>query len=144
MQAKAASGESPLNLIELARALTASGMPSQAVIGLAAGVSQSTVSRAAARKIGDTAGARLLWAYVLKRSDGSVAADKPAPAPSRRSRVRGAPNRSRGDLKRAAVDGLQAYLDDEFDPQLVLDQLLVLRRAQRVKVRGRKRSVQTG
>lgn len=141
MQAGIASAESPLNLRELARALTAPGMPAQAVIGLAAGVSQSTVSRAAARKIGDTPGARRLWTYVSTRpSVAATPSPMPSGAPASRRRKRVAPKTGDADLKRAAVEGLRAYLDDEFDPQLVLDQLMVLRRAQRVNARGRQSS----
>jgi hypothetical protein len=129
---------SQLNLKKLAAALTRPGMPSQAVIGAAAGVSQSTVSRAICGLIGESRGARLLWQYIQSRP----------PLHTSRSTQKGPPPQSAkrqrkqkvGDqiLKQAALERLQAYLDDEFDPELVIEQIGVLRRAQRVNARGRK------
>lgn len=141
MQVDLEPPDSPLDLVRLARALVAPGMPSQAVIGLGAGVSQSTVSRAAAQKIGDTPSARRLWTYVLNRPEESpLPTEGSAPLPPiRRKRRQTIAKLGDPDLKQAALNGLRAYLDDEFDPQLVLDQLAVLRRAQRVNARGKKR-----
>lgn len=54
------------------------------------------------------------------------------PIPRRRSETDGAPMLAaeRGQLAEAAMAGLRDYLADAFDPQLVIEQLAVLRRAQ--------------
>lgn len=129
----------PLNLEKLAFALTQPGMPSQTVIGAGAGVSQSTVSRAISGLIGETRGAELLWAYVRSRPIlvGNKA-DAPKSNPNRRRTRPRKPRPQNQLLKQAALQRLQAYLDDEFDPELIIEQIGVLRRAQRANVRGRK------
>lgn len=123
-----------VNLKVLAKALTRPGMPSQMVIGKAAGVSQSTVSRAMSGLMGKSRGAQLLWAYVQSRPAESTNKQNI----SHRSERPASRSPYRKELKKAALDRLQAYLDDEFDPNLVIEQLGVLRRAQRHNVRGRK------
>lgn len=134
MQAESAS----VDLKKLASELSQPGMPSQAAIGAAAGVSQSTVSRAISGLIGDSRGAMLLWEYVKSRPSAPAARVVEANRPSAKSRRASKPKRHDQKLKQVALDRLKAYLDDEFDPELVIEQIGVLRRAQRVNVRGRK------
>lgn len=149
------SQEAAFDLNELASRLTLEGMPIQRVIGEEAGVSQSTVSRAIHRQIqGDSEGAKRLWAYTEARarllgsgdSGGGeetsapvVAAPADAPrqraarAPRRRhplGRVGAAPDTRPQDLVQQAMQGLRDYLEDRFDPSLVIEQIAVLRRAQ--------------
>lgn len=136
-----------LDLGVLAGRLTAAGMPTQAVIAREAGVSQSTVSRAAQGLIKTGSdGARRLWDFTAGRA--AIVATSPAPAgraprsagPSRRRpRPRARLDRSsatdlsaltRPELGELAIAGLRDYLADAFDPLLVIEQLSVLRRAQ--------------
>jgi hypothetical protein len=154
-----------LSLPLLAKRLVMEGMPVQQVIATEAGVSQSTVSRAVHSKIaGPSKGARKLWRYVssrmavlaqdvpgdpktpstavARRSAGDSTDEAPrrrkARMPRRRSDEQPVP-RSAADRKRladAALAGLRNYLEDAFDPQLVIDQLAVLRRAQDPGRRG--------
>lgn len=147
-----------VNLAELARRLLLEGMPVQKVIAAEAGVSQPTVSRAIRRRIKSSSrGARKLWEYAEKRaalldnelpqpatSDaGATESSPPSSSDSRPARRRASPlphHRPRGtspgpamaseQLAEAAMSGLREYLADEFDPQLVIEQLAVLRRAQ--------------
>lgn len=154
-----------LSLPLLAKRLVMEGMPVQQVIAREAGVSQSTVSRAVHSKIaGPSKGARKLWRYVNSRmsvltqgaSGDSLPPNNAAAPPSQsgsaqrssRSRKARMPRRrldeqpvprSAADRKRladVALAGLKGYLEDEFDPQLVIDQLAVLRRAQDPGRRG--------
>lgn len=130
---------SQLNLKKLAAALTRPGMPSQSVIGAAAGVSQSTVSRAIGGLIGESQGARLLWQYVQSRPSLNTSRSTQKGPPAQSAKRRRKQKVGDQNLKQAALERLQAYLDDEFDPELVIEQIGVLRRAQRVNARGRKR-----
>ena len=130
----------------LAQRLALPGMPPQSVIAREAGVSQSTVSRAAHGKIRTCSrGALRLWEYVAARvmvlQSGphreSAAREKVArPKKSRAKRIYHHDSSDmtetydRGALAREAISGLQDYLDDAFDPTLVIEQLAVLRRAQ--------------
>lgn len=147
-----------IDLEVLATRLSLEGMPSQSIIAHEAGVSQSTVSRAAHRQIkGNSAGARRLWKYtslrmrVLAEGAGELALggrrSTPSEVAAEQSRVgtgrRRAPAlpRTRGgaaaraaevkaELAQVAIEGLRDYLNDDFDPQLVIEQLAMLRRAQ--------------
>ncbi|WP_426266920.1 hypothetical protein [Sphingomonas sp. LHG3443-2] len=140
-----------IDLALLAERLVLQGMPVQRVIGEEAGVSQSTVSRAVHRKIrSQSAGARKLWRYAEERvrilQESPVLQVEAAPnlLPTNRRRAsrqprlaEGAPpasvvlnERERQSLGRRAMQGLRDYLEDRFDPQLVIEQLAVLRRAQ--------------
>ena len=147
-----------LDLMELATRLVVEGMPIQRVIGEEAGVSQSTVSRAIHRRIkGDSPGARRLWDYadqrvrLLEAEDGRASTDDPVSeqdiqagqsATRQRRRARsperirrgGVPSRASDANEQSLVDqavqGLRDYLEDRFDPSLVIEQLAVLRRAQ--------------
>lgn len=141
-----------VDLALLADRLVLKGMPVQRVIGEEAGVSQSTVSRAIHGKIRtQSAGATRLWRYaeervrILSESPGSevrqAAAsklDRPVGrrAPRRSRLAAQVPSQlpmseqERQSLARRALRGLRDYLEDRFDPQLVIEQLAVLRRAQ--------------
>lgn len=127
-----------IDLKILAKALKLPGMPSQAVIGAAAGVSQSTVSRAIAGRIGESRGAKLLWDYVQTRPHETVVphASSTKRRASRPRKIRATKQNKK--LREEALQSLQAYLDDMFDPRIVIEQISVLRRAQRVNARGRK------
>jgi len=135
-----------LDLRLLGRRLIREGMPVQSVVAKEAGVSQSTVSRAIHGKIRTSSlGAQKLWAYVESRSDlldtfsGSETVG-PRMAPARKRAPRKARRRSdqpsrevrlsRDQLAKEAIAGLRDYLNDQFDPELVIQQLAVLRRAQ--------------
>ena len=131
----------------LARRLALEGMPTQEVMANEAGVSQSTVSRALQGRIKThSPGAQKLWDYALKRAEllGSSRAlrgkRKPSPAPtrSRAPQIRRRRSESLSEepivarevLAERAMRGLREYLEDAFDPSLVIEQLAVLRRAQ--------------
>lgn len=143
------------DLALLAKRLLTEGMPVQAVIAAEVGVSQPTVSRAArglikycspsARKLWDYAAARAELLSLGAVSGDHVTADAAADgmgATSSRGKASTGVRRSHHAAKRPAVDGdhqalasaalkgLQHYLDDAFDPRLVIEQLAVLRRAQ--------------
>ena len=149
-----------ISLPSLAIRLVMEGMPTQQVIAKEAGVSQSTVSRAVHSKIrGPSKGAQKLWNYVSSRM--AVVAQPPLEGPASSTSGPAAPaqasvrarkarmprrrfdeqpiSRTAGDQARladAALEGLKDYLKDAFDPQLVIDQLAVLRRAQDSGRRG--------
>lgn len=149
--------EEEVDLKALAHRLRAKGLPTQAEIARLAEVSQPTVSRATRGLIATTSpGARRLWAYVNSRAavlavTQAAEATKPrtksaAPATRRgqgprkprtlRLRlkatddIRSIADLPRDELAKIAEDGLREYLEDAFDPLLVIEQLSVLRRAQ--------------
>lgn len=143
--------ESEVDLSLLAKRLVVTGMPVQAVIASEAGVSQSTVSRAIHQRIrGASRGAQQLWRYTTTRLEVLEVApareaetpplDMRAQSPEQRRAARIPRRRSvaaehalpgnRDKLAQVAVDGLRRYLEDAFDPELVIEQLAVLRRAQ--------------
>ena len=135
-----------LDLAALAERLALEGMPPQTVIAREAGVSQSTVSRALHGKIRtNSIGAQSLWDYatarvqVLESTDQQNEARHAAIEIPRQTRASRIPRRRRTGpnsdydwdrLAREALAGLQDYLNDAFDPALVIEQLAVLRRAQ--------------
>ena len=130
----------------LARRLVLEGMPIQSIIASEAGVSQSTVSRAIHGRIRtDSDGARKLWAYASGRAEllsGGPPSNEVRTPKVRTTRRSALKSRRRTDaavaphpadrqkLAQEALNGLQDYLNDAFDPQLVIEQLAVLRRAQ--------------
>lgn len=136
----------PIDLALLARRLVLEGMPVQSVIAMEAGVSQSTVSRAIQGRIKTSSpGARRLWDYTSsrvvlldggeeecgRRSSQKTAARRAPRVPRRRTDQLAEPiipNREK--LAEEALSGLRDYLNDAFDPLLVIEQLAVLRRAQ--------------
>ncbi len=152
------AADDELDLTALAERLVTEGMPVQTVIAEEAGVSQSTVSRAIQRKIKTSSkGARRLWDYASGRMailETSGASDSSSGTPRRRRRQRTRnhsrrppPNRSlsgdREALAEVAIKGLRDYLDDSFDPTLIIEQLAMLRRAQDLKRKSRS-GAQTG
>jgi len=148
------SGDEELDLRALAERLVTEGMPVQTVIADEAGVSQSTVSRAIQGKIKtNSKGAGKLWDYTSARMailETSCATDSSSRAPRRRELHRthnpsrrgpSTPNRTlprdREGLAEVAIKGLRDYLDDSFDPMLIIEQLAMLRRAQDTKRKSR-------
>lgn len=145
-------GPDGIDLALLGDRLVLQGMPVQRVIGEEAGVSQSTVSRAVHGKIRTPSpGAKRLWQYAEERV--RVLQERSAPEvrraaafkqdrpierrTPRRSRLGGealsplpTSEQERQSLAGRALQGLRDYLEDRFDPQLVIEQLAVLRRAQ--------------
>lgn len=135
-----------IDLKVLAERLALPGMPPQAVIARESGVSQSTVSRAAHGQIRTRSpGACRLWEYASARllvlesasaGDGLHRQEAKNPRKTRAKRIPRRDNRDfsakrdRDALAREAIAGLQDYLNDAFDPTLVIEQLAVLRRAQ--------------
>lgn len=141
------SVDDDFDLALLGRRLVLEGMPVQSVIAEEAGVSQSTVSRAIHGRIKtDSDGARKLWNYALGRAEllnssnlvsGGANPKRPRralrspPKPRRRTDNAGSPpSPDHQKLAQEALEGLRDYLNDAFDPQLVIEQLAVLRRAQ--------------
>lgn len=146
------SGDEELDLTALAERLVIEGMPIQTVIAAEAGVSQSTVSRAIQGKIKTRSkGARKLWDYAFRRTAilGTSAPTDASRKTPRRRELQRTPNPSRRpsisrdlpsdreDLAEVAINGLRDYLDDSFDPMLIIEQLAMLRRAQDPKRKGR-------
>lgn len=144
------------------------GMPVQAIFAFEAGVSQATFSRAVHGRIkGASKGAQKLWCYTSSRvqllsgqpKSRCLPTGKAGPSlgterlrrraakkPRRRSDaalVETSPEKWRR-LAYAALDGLKEYLQDALDPQLVIDQLAVLRRAQDYARRTTERRTQVG
>jgi transcriptional regulator with XRE-family HTH domain len=151
-----AESQEGVDLKALAQRLRAKGLPTQAEIACLAEVSQATVSRATRGLILTASpAAKKLWSYVNSRV-AILAAAETAKAPrkkkaaavtmsrrqgrrgSRALRVRVAAaggtgsmaDLPRDQLAKIAEDGLREYLEDAFDPLLVIEQLSVLRRAQ--------------
>jgi lambda repressor-like predicted transcriptional regulator len=133
---------SVIDLTELARLLVTEGMPAQAIVAREAGVSQSTVSRVINRQTkGCSKGCQRLWKYVQSRSllpvtfdeNGAVRLKRKNRTGRRKNSVgitRGLTLANHANLAAKAKSTLKNYLDDAFDPQLVIEQLAVLRRAQ--------------
>jgi transcriptional regulator with XRE-family HTH domain len=144
------------NLATLAKRLVLEGMPVQTIIANEAGVSQSTVSRAVQGKIKTSSdGARRLWEYAAGRMGvlqiTSEQLDRTRVSRPNRSgrrarnplRDRSAASQAPQDRQRladAAIAGLRDYLDDAFDPLLVIEQISMLRRAQDAKRSSRSKS----
>lgn len=150
--------DSEIDLVVLARRLSLEGMPAQTVVAAEAHVSQPTVSRAMRCQIKTvTKSVRRLWKYtedrlsILEAAPQPVRDDplhpishsQPPETSGTRSRSRASPlprrrtstleqdsPESREVLAKVALDGLKDYLEDRFDPLLVIEQLAVLRRAQ--------------
>jgi transcriptional regulator with XRE-family HTH domain len=149
--------EEEVDLKALARRLRAKGLPTQAEIASLAEVSQPTVSRATRGLISTASpGAKKLWGYVNSRA-AVIAVTQAAKrtrlkkkSPAAAARRGQSPRRPRAlrlilqatddigsiadlpreELAKIAEEGLREYLEDAFDPLLVIEQLSVLRRAQ--------------
>jgi hypothetical protein len=143
-----------LDMKALADRLVTEGMPVQTVIADEAGVSQSTVSRAIQCKIKTCSkGARKLWQYTTRRmavlrTVSPLELSRRSPRRRERQRAPNPPRRrpapmsrdltgDREALAEVAIKGLRDYLDDSFDPLLIIEQLAMLRRAQDAKRKGR-------
>lgn len=135
-------------LKELAELLASSQMPVQMHVASEAGVTQSLVSRALnghLRRV--TAKVERLLDYARSRVDAAeLAADaaaevdeeidgSPASIGSVGTGMRRRP--ALDGFRREALKGVEAYLADGYDPRLVVEQLAVLRRAQRMRRPGR-------
>jgi transcriptional regulator with XRE-family HTH domain len=158
MQAGDTDSEEELDLKILAERLRAKGLPTQSEIARLAEVSQPTVSRATRGLISTPSPAALrLWEYVNSRAAViAITRATMGPAALQRDADLFIARRGRGrrrspilrvrlkagsdidsisdlppdELAKLALDGLREYLDDAFDPLLVIEQLSVLRRAQ--------------
>lgn len=128
----------------LALMLRSDQMPVQEVIASEVGVAQSLVSRARngrLRRI--TLKVRGLIEYAGGRIDaerlaGIVAAAIDAEAAAANGVDDGAVPVAKPPLRyrKEALDGVRSYLDEGYDPRLVIEQLAVLRRAQRMRRPG--------
>ena len=115
-------------------------LPAQEVIAGDCGVHQSTVSRARSGTLKRvTPKVRAIYDYALQRTgsvpediDVHAIAEDPRLATPARERI---PDKKELERRsRAAVQGLMRYLSDGYDAGLVIDQLAVLRRAQKSRV----------
>lgn len=146
---------------ELCELLASDQLPVQQEIARAAGVHQSLVSRAqngqlkrrtrtvdrlleyARSHAGAEAAALAAAAAVDEESDkldprASGAADKGAEGKWRQAPPGSAVAEA---YRRQARDGIETYLNEGYDPRLVVEQLAVLRRAQRVRRPGKPRPI---
>lgn len=132
-------------LAELKTLLASSQMPVQLQIAAEVGVAQSLVSRAQngqLRRVTDkvdrlvayarsrvgAAGLAEIAAAALESDVGPVAKTDGSGHTEREHHVE--------RFTRKAREGIEAYLADGYDPRLVVEQLAVLRRAQRVRRPG--------
>jgi hypothetical protein len=138
---------------ELTRLLASAQLPVQQEIAAAAGVHQSLVSRAQNGHLKRmTAKVRTLLEYARSRAGAEEAAA--AAAKSVDAEEVGGPASADGGidrgsarladaaaecLRREALDGVETYLQEGYDPRLIVEQLAVLRRAQRLRRPGRSR-----
>jgi hypothetical protein len=131
-------------LKELARMLTSSLIPVQKRIAADLEVDQPFISNARLGKLRRvTPRVIALFEYARVRIASGAAAEAAAagieaelatdgePTSRRRLRHRAAP------YEADALAGVKAYLRDGYDPRLIVEQLAVLRRAQRVRRPGR-------
>jgi hypothetical protein len=130
-------------LDELAKMLASPQIPVQKQVAADLGVDQPFISNARLGKLRRVTGRVInLFEYASARVEAGRAAEAAAagleaelgsgePAPRRRSRRKAAP------YEADALAGVKAYLRDGYDPRLIVEQLAVLRRAQRVRRPGR-------
>jgi len=125
---------SDVDLKVLATLLGSPGFPNQAMVASAIGCDQPFISRARAGKLSRvTPRVERLWDYAQSRISTMQMADA-----ARQAYEQNAPDRDRWKrpalneqgFRESATVGLQQYLDDGFDPRLIVEQLAVLRRAQ--------------
>ena len=123
----------------LAQRLADPRMPVQQSIAREAGVPQSIVSRAVNGKlVRVTENVRRLMRYANKRTwAGSGEDGAPDLAGVPQPLAASLPLRRSGDLGRDAEEELRDYLRDGYDPGVVIAQIDLLRRAQRVRRPGR-------
>lgn len=142
---------------ELTRLLASAQLPVQQEIAAAAGVHQSLVSRAQNGQLKRvTAKVCTLLEYARARAGAEEAAA--AAAESVDAEEVGGPAAADGEIdrggarladaavavaaesyRREALDGVETYLKEGYDPRLIVEQLAVLRRAQRLRRPGRAR-----
>lgn len=128
--------------------LASAQLPVQQKVAEELGVAQSLVSRARNRRLRRvTPKVRLLIDYATSRIDAEelatiaaraleADADAAKVAASRTEPARSSP--SDGRFRKQAIEGVKAYIADGFDPRLIVEQIAVLRRAQRVRRPGRR------
>ncbi|MDE1918030.1 MAG: hypothetical protein KGJ57_19370 [Sphingomonadales bacterium] len=140
----------PILLAELRQLLGSDQLPVQQEIASGAGVHQSMVSRArrgqlrrwtdkaeallkfARSRVGEQQAA-LAAAEAMKKNPVGVAR-RPKGAEARGT----IPSEATMEVfRQQALRGIETYLSDGYDPRLVVEQLAVLRRAQRVRRAGR-------
>ena len=123
----------------LARKLADPRMPIQLIIAKEAGVPQSVVSRALNGKLARVTGnVRRLIDYANSRIPGfSGGEGAPDLAGSTRPLAAPSPLRTSGDLGRDAEEELRDYLRGGYDPGVIIAQIDLLRRAQRIRRLGR-------
>jgi predicted XRE-type DNA-binding protein len=144
-------------LAELEMLLASDQLPVQEEVAEAAGVHQSLVSRARngqlkritgkvealleyARSRVDAeqvaaAAAKAIEVDLAKVPESSVADDEPVTGTRRSARRR--VDAAVDGYRRQARDGVETYLNEGYDPRLIVEQLVVLRRAQRLRRPGR-------
>jgi predicted XRE-type DNA-binding protein len=141
-------------LAELKLLLESDQLPVQQEVARAVGVHQSLVSRAQngqLRRITRKVNALLDYARsragieVAERAAAKaleIAATIPSPEPetARKDEPRPSSDASADAFSRQARDSIETYLSDGYDPRLVVEQLAVLRRAQRLRRSGKRRS----
>lgn len=146
------SSDSEALLAELKALLASDQLPVQEEVARAAGVHQSLVSRAfngqlkrVTEKVGalldyarSRVGAEQRAAAVVEAIDAATVepptAEGAAVRTARAARRRG--GKAAEAYRREARDGVNNYLDEGYDPRLIIDQLIVLRRAQRLRKSG--------
>lgn len=128
-----------IDLRALAEMLKSSAVPNQMAIAKAIGCDQPFISRARAGKIRRiTPRVEKLWRYAetriasmqsnqFSRSGGSAESARLM----RRSRVSSSGDDAAAKALEEARTSFQQYLDDGYDPRLIVDQINVLRQAQR-------------
>lgn len=141
-------------LTELKLLLGNDQLPVQQEVARAAGVHQSLVSRALSgqlRRVTGKVNALLEYARSRAGADAALLAAKMARGMTttvasttrkteRKSDPRSAPEVAAESYRRQARDGIETYLSDGYDPRLLVEQLAVLRRAQRLRRPGKNRS----
>lgn len=147
-------------LRELRELLASDQLPVQQEIARVAGVHQSLVSRAQngqlkrrtpkvdmlleyARSHAGAAAAAVAAAAALDQESGKLdPPDSSADDTGNEGKRRKAPPGSTAAeaYRRQARDGIETYLNEGYDPRLVVEQLAVLRRAQRVRRPGKPRA----
>jgi hypothetical protein len=143
-------------LQQLPRMLRSAHLPVQSVIAKAIDADQPFISRALNKEVKRvTARVERLWRYASSRiaeaeravdavadleRESRMTADEDATShtarPKRQKQSMDAPTRSDAYAD-DALSGVQAYLADGYDPRLIVEQLVVLRRAQQFRRPGR-------
>lgn len=141
------SGDNDAVILErLALMLASPQLPVQQVIAGEAGITQSLVSRARngklrrvtgkVRRLAEYAGGRIgaeeLAVIAAQAIDSEFAPKKSVSEGTAAGLPKPPPKRYRKE----ALDGLRSYLDEGYDPRLIVEQLAVLRRAQKVRRPG--------